>query len=94
VPLGTTEGWNVRDADQRGPDLCTLTGSYIPFVNSAAERLANGDPRSSLAERYGDHAGFVRAVKFAAIDLVARRFLLQEDANRLAIAAFVSNVLQ
>jgi hypothetical protein len=94
VPLGTTEGWNVRDADQRGPDLCTLTGSYVPFVNSAAERLANGDPRLSLVERYGDHAGFVRAVKFAAIDLVARRFLLQEDANRLAIAAFVSNVLQ
>jgi hypothetical protein len=94
APLGTNLGWNVRAPAFRAPNLCGLSGTYIPFANSAAERLANGDPRLSLVERYGNHAGYVRAVKFAALDLIARRFLLQEDANRLAIAAFVSGVLQ
>ena len=66
----------------------------IPLANTAAERIAAGDPRLSLQERYGNHQGFVGAVKFAAVDLVNLRFLLQEDANRIALSAFYSNVLQ
>jgi hypothetical protein len=33
-------------------------------------------------------------VKFAAVDLINQRFLLQEDANQVAIAAFVGSVLR
>jgi hypothetical protein len=93
VPLGTNTGWNVR-AGFRAPDLCGLSGGYSPFAQTQAERLASGDPRLSLQERYRDHQGFVAAMKFAARDLVAERFLLQEDANLYAISAFMSNVLR
>jgi hypothetical protein len=93
VPLGTNTGCNVR-AGFRAPDLCGLSGGYSPFAQTQAERLASGDPRLSLQERYRDHQGFVAAMKFAARDLVAERFLLQEDANLYAISAFMSNVLR
>ena len=64
-----------------------LTGSYLPFAKTAAERQASGDPRRSLQERYTDRAGFVRAVEDAARALVTERFLLQEDADRFIAAA-------
>lgn len=93
VPLGTSLGWNARTAAFRGPDLCGLTGSFIPFARTAAERQRTGDPRRSLVERYVDHAGFVRAVEAAVRGLVADRFLLQEDADRYIRAAQSSDVL-
>jgi hypothetical protein len=94
VPLGTTTGWNVRRPDQRAPGLCALTGSFFPLAETKAQRLANGDPRKSLAERYKDHAGFVKAVKKAAKELVKERFLLQEDADAFIGAAEASDVLK
>jgi hypothetical protein len=94
APLGTTMAWNVRAAVHRGPDLCGLTGSYIPFAQTKAERLASGDSRLSLEERYGDHEGFVRAVRKAAHQLVRERFLLQVDADAFISAAESSSVLK
>src|SRR6266568_7625258 len=76
VPLGTSTGWNIRTPAHRGPNLCGLTGSYFPFATTKAERVADGDPRLSLQELYGDHSGFVNAVKTAAHQLVEERFLL------------------
>lgn len=93
VPLGTSTGWNVRASGHRGPDLCGLTGSFVPFAQTAEERKAKGDPRPSLQERYTDHAGFVRAVEEAAAKLVKERFLLKEDADRFIAAANASDVL-
>ncbi|HTO99697.1 MAG TPA: alpha/beta hydrolase domain-containing protein, partial [Myxococcales bacterium] len=66
VPLGTSSGWNIRRPEHRAPNLCGLTGSYFAFATTKAERLASGDPRKSLQERYRDHDGFVRAVEKAA----------------------------
>jgi hypothetical protein len=94
VPLGTNTGWNVRVPAYRGPDLCGLSGSYAPFARTKAERLASGDPRRSLEERYGDHAGFVRAVARGAGQLVRARFLLPEDAQAFVAAAEESDVLR
>ncbi len=94
VPLGTSAGWNVRAPGHRPPNLCGLTGSFFPFATSKAERLATGDPRKSLEERYKDHDGFVKAVKKAAKDLVKERFLLQEDADAFISAAETSGVLR
>jgi hypothetical protein len=85
--VGTSVGWNTRQPAHRAPDLCSLTGSYFPLPPTRAERLASGDPRLSLEERYGTHQGFVDAVRKAAGELVAERFLLQEDAQA-AIATF------
>jgi hypothetical protein len=95
APLGTTVGWNVRNAAHRPADsLCGLTGSYVPFAETVSERLATGDPRPSLQERYTSHDGFVRAVQQAAKELVRSRLLLKEDADRYIQAAQQSTVLQ
>jgi hypothetical protein len=91
VPLGTSMGWNTRTAAHRGPDLCGLTGSFLRFAVTAAERQAASDPRRSLQERYTDLAGFVRAVEAGAKTLVKERFLLQEDADRYVAAAKASD---
>jgi hypothetical protein len=94
VPLGTSTGWNVRAAGHREPTLCGLTGSFMPFAKTRAERTASGDPRRSLEERYTDRDGLVRAVERATRELVAKRFLLQEDADRFVAAAKATDVMQ
>jgi len=71
-----------------------LSGSYIPFARTRAERLASGDPRRSLEERYRDHDGYVKAVEQAAKKLMNEGFLLQEDADRFISAAQASSVLR
>ncbi len=93
APLGTYTGWNLRRAGFVEDELCGLTGSYIPFARSKAERLAKGDPRPSLEERFGTHDGYVTAVRAAADRLVAQRLLLPGDAERLVLEAQTSNVL-
>jgi Alpha/beta hydrolase domain len=94
VPLGTSTGWNIRTPNHRGPNLCSLTGSYFPFAITKAQRQADGDPRPSLQEIYGSHAGFVNAVTAAANQLVNERFLLDVDAGADISSAEASNVLQ
>jgi hypothetical protein len=94
APLGTTTGWNVRAAGRRAPNLCGLSGAYLPLAVSKDERNAANDPRKSLQERYRDHEGFVRAVESAAKTLVRDRFLLLEDAERYVAAARASEVLK
>ena len=63
-------------------------------IDREAERLANGDSRKSLEERYTDHQGFVKAVSRAARELVTERFMLEEDANAFISAAQASDVLR
>jgi Alpha/beta hydrolase domain len=93
VPIGTHTGWNVRKKEFRGPNLCELAGSFIPFAVTQEQRTAAGDPRKSLQERYGSHDGYVRAVRDAAQSLVAERFLLEQDAARYVKEAESSTVL-
>ena len=73
--------------------ICTLSGAYWPFAKTKAERVASGDPRLSLEERYGSHQAYVDTVKKAADKAVAERFLLREDADRLVAQAAASDVL-
>jgi len=93
APLGTYMGWNVTASGFHKGKVCNYQGGWIPFAKTRAERLANGDPRLSLQERYGNHAGYVFAVKAAAANALARGFLLQEDADSLIAEAEASNVL-
>ena len=74
--------------------LCDYVGGMIPFAKTRAERVASGDPRLSLEERYGTHAGYVQAVSKAAANAVAAGFLLQADADALIAEADASNVLK
>ena len=93
VPLGTYLGWNIVAAGFDKGKICTLSGGYLPFAKTKAERTALGDPRPSLEERYGTHQAYVEAVKAAAEKAVAERFLLRSDADRLVAEAEASDVL-
>ena len=68
-------------------------GQHIAFKVTNAERMAAGDPRLSLEERYKDHDGYVQAVTKAAQGLGKRRLLLPEDVKRFIEEAQASNVL-
>jgi hypothetical protein len=94
APLGSYLGWNVTRAGFYKGRGCGFAGGFIPFAKTKAERLATGDPRPSLEERYHDHAGYVSAVKKAVERLLGQRFLLPEDAGRLVRQAEESDVLR
>jgi hypothetical protein len=79
VPLATHTGWNLYKAPFPEGELCDRDGTYVPFAATRAEREAKHDPRPSLEERYGNHAGYVRRVEEAVKKLVAERLLLAED---------------
>jgi hypothetical protein len=94
APLGTYTGWSRRRPGFAADDQCFVNGLFVPFARTEAQRLAVGDPRLSLEERYGDHAGYVAAVRTAADSLVATRLLLPQDADRLIAEADASDVLR
>ena len=85
VPLGTYSGVNVYRA--LPGELCDRDGTYIPFAATRAERDRTGDPRPSLAERYGSRDDYVAKVAAAADALVGARLLLPEDRDRYLAAA-------
>lgn len=94
APLGTYTGWNVAASGRDKGKGCGFAGGFIPFARTNAEREAKGDPRLSLEERYGDHAGFVLAVRKAAEAMQAEGWLLPDDAERLIKEAEDSDVLR
>ena len=84
APLGTYVGWNLATTGWYGPNASNGPGSvgqvfagagnsggYWPFWDTRANRLAAGDPRPSLEERYGTHAGYVCVVTRAVNKAVA-----------------------
>lgn len=85
VPLGTFTGANVYAAYPG--ELCDRDGAYLPFAHTWAGRLATGDPRPSLRERYASQGAYVAQVQEASARLVAARLLLREDADRYIQAA-------
>jgi Alpha/beta hydrolase domain len=89
VPVATYTGWALR-AD--GLDGCDAAGQKIDFAKTKAARLAAGDPRPSLEERYADHATYVGQVTRAAQALKDQRFLLDEDVQRIIAAAQTASV--
>jgi hypothetical protein len=56
VPLATYTGWGLRAAAFAGDDLCDGFGQKLDFLQTKAERLAMGDTRPSIEERYPNHA--------------------------------------
>ena len=85
APLGTNLPYNY-DADPEVRDLAGLLGAFIPFHRTKAGRIAAGDGRPSLEERYGTHAGYVAAVRDAADALLQAGFLLPDDRDRIVAA--------
>ncbi len=93
APLGTYTGWNVRREGFSQGDACDLTGSYVPFALTRAQRAASGDPRLSLQERYGSLAAYQSAATLAADRLLAAGYLLAAD-EAAAIASAVKQAGQ
>ena len=93
APIATTTGWALRRAGFSENEGGESDGQHIPFKTTKAERLAAGDPRLSLEERYRDHEGYVQAVTKAAKHLEKQRFLLPADVQRYIEEAQSSNVL-
>jgi hypothetical protein len=87
APLGSYVGWNITASGFEQGRYCGNTGGYIPFAATRTERLAKGDPRPSLEERYPSHAAYVAKVKAQADTLVAQRYMLPADAARIVAEA-------
>jgi hypothetical protein len=92
APLGTYLGWNVTVSGYFKGRSCGFSGGWIPFAKTKEQRLASGDPRPSLEERYGTHERYVAKVREAAKRLVQERFLLPDDAARLIREAEASSI--
>jgi Alpha/beta hydrolase domain len=92
APLGTYLGWNITSSGFHAGQVCNYTGGMVPFAHTMAERLASGDPRPSLQERYGSHNGYVLAVKNAAGNAWRQGYLLSQDMLSLVSQAAASNV--
>ena len=90
VPVGTHAGWNPRDPVTGSPEqIVAMNGLTLWFAPDEATRVARGDPRRSLAERYRDEADYAAKVRAAAVRLAAERYLLEEDVDRVVEAAVV-----
>jgi hypothetical protein len=82
VPLATYTGWALRASPPPPPaDGCEGSGQMIPFARTLAERLATGDPRPSIEERYPSFGEYHSAVMRALDGLVKDRLMLCEDAD-------------
>ena len=92
VPIGTHTGWNLRREGFAEGALCAGPGSFIPFRADRAERVAMGDPRLSLQERYLTHEVYVSAVAKATEALARDRLLLRRDADEIVRSAANSSV--
>ena len=94
APIATTTGWALRREGFGENDGGEGDGQHIPFAVTKEERLAAGDPRLSLEERYGDREGYVRATEKAARQLEADGFLLPADAQAYIDKAREGDVLR
>jgi len=101
APLGTYLGWNITagpaDVGYDGRpfhagQVCNYVGGMVPFYKTKAQRLAAGDPRKSLEERYGTHDGYAAAVTNAANNAFAKGYLLAADRDALIQQAVDSDV--
>lgn len=86
VPLGTYAGWNLRDPSIGAPEQrVAFEASYIPFAKTADERRKAGDPRKSVAERYGSREDYLDRFSHALDALVEQRWVLPEDREALML---------
>ncbi|RYE30592.1 MAG: tannase/feruloyl esterase family alpha/beta hydrolase [Sphingobacteriaceae bacterium] len=94
APIATLTGWALRSEKFGLNDGGESAGQSIYFKTTKAERLAAGDPRLSLEERYGSHKGYVEAVTKAVEKLEAERLLLPADTQDYIQQAESSNILK
>jgi len=80
VPIATHVGFNPRHQETGGTgQVIEYFGSSVAFSRTAEERVAAGDPRPSIEERYRSLDDYLDQVHQAAQQLVADRRLLPGD---------------
>ena len=80
VPLASYTGWNLRNsAIGAVSEPAVFVGSWIPFARNRTTRLAAGDPRLSIEERYAGKQDYLFRIDAAARGLALDRFLLPAD---------------
>jgi hypothetical protein len=80
VPVASYAGWNPRHPETGGEgQILNMLGSTVPSPATAAERERTSDPRAAITERYRDRDDYLARVRWAAEELVAGRYLLEED---------------
>jgi hypothetical protein len=84
VPLATYLGWNFFN-DRSGPttELVGLSGSFVPFPRTRADRERTNDPRLSIEERYKSRDAYLDLISKSATELVTKGYLLKEDVPRI-----------
>ena len=87
APKATYTGWNPQVVGNGPTALCSLVGGVVPFAVARESRVATGDPRPSVAERYDSPSAYVEKVDKVAQGLVHSRFMLPEDLPRQHSAA-------
>jgi sugar lactone lactonase YvrE len=84
MPLATYTGWNLRKKEIGAEGmLLSLQGSYIPLPRTDAEAKAKLDPRPSIETQYESFAEYLKHFRVMAAEYVQKRWLLQEDADKL-----------
>jgi hypothetical protein len=95
VPLATYTGWALRSGVWAN-DGCESSGQFIPFQSTQAARIAAGDPRPSVQERYPSFGEYRAKIVVAVDHLVRHRFLICDDTqdmvNRLLQAGLSAGV--
>jgi hypothetical protein len=83
VSLGTYTSWSpIPEGPLTGREK-SLAAGYVPFARTKAERVASGDPRLSIEERYPSAGAYYAAAVKQANIMVQQRLLLPADAVRL-----------
>jgi Alpha/beta hydrolase domain len=82
VPLGTYVGWNMQNVATGAPErLAGADGSFLPFETDENERLAGGDPRASIKERYPTRDAYTKAYAAATLAMAEKELILGSDVN-------------
>ena len=82
LPLGTYTAWRPIASGPLAGREASLAAGYHPFARTKAERMANGDPRRSIEERYANLRSYYDRAVGQACQMIAKRLLLAEDATR------------
>ena len=93
-PIATYTGWTLYQGTYGTGILIRNAGSAIPFAKTKADRLASGDPRLSLQERYKNHDKYVKCVAQWAKHLGKQRYILPAEVDNYIQRAEDSSVLK
>ncbi|MCH9655609.1 MAG: hypothetical protein K0U86_09650 [Planctomycetes bacterium] len=84
VPIATYTSWRLRSENGAAANqLYSLSGSYIPFPITKADREKLGDPRQSVEERYGTLENYLSQLAAQCREYTKSGYLLKEDMDQI-----------